>query len=333
MNDTSARIVRHCHFLRTITVLLFVAGCAPSPERIETDTSGATAVDSVAQMTTRIPARHSPPRRLLPLADTIAQRLVFFPATQTWFLGAVRDSQFGIDLGRIDIDLKPPGRLAAFVSAAEATSPWEKGTTMRVRGAWGEEDAAITGFEPVGNRIVARVALSQPAESLLVAKRGVATAQLVDSATIPRQSTCSRSASGALTRRLSRAADSLVTVLRSGEQPLFDRLRKSLRSRKSTVVGCFGAWNGIAIASLSAGDHEWARERAVLVGDSGVRAVAVRDLRYRAHEFLHALDGDGDGIDDVAARAWTPRSSGTVVLRFAEGTRLERLAAGYSTER
>ncbi|MGQ0766445.1 MAG: hypothetical protein ACT4OZ_12355 [Gemmatimonadota bacterium] len=340
MNDTSTRIVRHSHFLplRTKAWLLAVAmGCSEGPERAGTDTLRATAVDSAAQVTTRIPERHAAPRRLPPVADTIAQRLVFFPATQRWFLGAVRDSQFGIDLGRIDIDLqKPPSRLAAFASAAEATSPWEKGTTFRLRGAWGEEDATITAFVAVGNRIIARLALSQLAESVLVVSRrggGVATAQLVESATPSRESACSREAPEVLTRRLNRAADSLVNILRSGEQPVFDRLRQSLRARKSTIVGCFGAWRGIAIASLSAGDYEWARERAVLVGDSGVRSLTVRDLRYRSHEFLHALDGDGDGVDDVAARAWTPRSSGTVVLRFAEGVRLERLAAGYSTER
>jgi hypothetical protein len=70
----------------------------------------------------------------------------------------------------------------------------------------------------------------------------------------------------------------------------------------------------------------------VLIGEDGrVRELLVHDFRFRVHELLIAFDADGDGSDDVAARAWTEREGGTVVLRLAAG-QLERLAAGFSWE-
>ena len=63
------------------------------------------------------------------------------------------------------------------------------------------------------------------------------------------------------------------------------------------------------IVTLYAGDYEWVRERVLLVGDGSLKKATVRDLRFRAHEALHALDADGDGVDDLAARAWTPAAA------------------------
>ncbi|HEX4932676.1 MAG TPA: hypothetical protein VFV33_05810, partial [Gemmatimonadaceae bacterium] len=97
--------------------------------------------------------------------------------------------------------------------------------------------------------------------------------------------------------------------------------------------GCFGAARGVVIVTLYAGDYEWVRERVLLVGDARTVRASVRDLRFRAHEALHALDADGDGVDDLAARAWTPRGGGTVILRLAQESRFERLASGFAWER
>ena len=86
-------------------------------------------------------------------------------------------------------------------------------------------------------------------------------------------------------------------------------------------------------ATRWAGASEWVRERVVLVGQGGeVTPLTVADLRFRAHELLGAFDADGDGVDDVAARATGDRVGGTVVLRLVDGARLERLAAGFAWE-
>jgi hypothetical protein len=64
-----------------------------------------------------------------------------------------------------------------------------------------------------------------------------------------------------------------------------------------------------------------------------MKPLTVRDLRFRAHEAIEALDANEDGVDDLAAKAWTPRGGGTVLLTIVGGTRLERLAAGFAYER
>ena len=85
--------------------------------------------------------------------------------------------------------------------------------------------------------------------------------------------------------------------------------------------------------TLYAGDYEWVKERVLLVGNDAPKPLVVHDLRFRAHEALAALDADEDGVDDLVARAWTPRGGGTVVLKLVNGARLERLASGFAWER
>jgi hypothetical protein len=64
----------------------------------------------------------------------------------------------------------------------------------------------------------------------------------------------------------------------------------------------------------------------------------LRDYRFRGHEAIYALDGDGDGIDDLATRGYGPNQGGTSVLRIIDGRtpkeprRLERMATGFAWE-
>jgi hypothetical protein len=63
-----------------------------------------------------------------------------------------------------------------------------------------------------------------------------------------------------------------------------------------------------------------------------VQTLRVDDLRFKAHDILYALDGDGDGIDDVAARGLTEAAGGSVVMRMVPPNRLQRLASGFAWE-
>lgn len=302
----------------------------------------APAIPSVPGNVATVDARAPQGRALSPLADTIAQRLVFAPLVEKWFTASVRSGMLYVDLGRVDIDLKKdPARLAAFERAAEARSPFPIGTRVRLRGAWGEEEATIRGFAAYNGRIVATLAGAPIADSLArVTDPLVASAERVQGggagapAAPDSAPTCDRTPDPALQERLTRLARQVEDSLRAGpDQPIYPRLKAAIKARRSTAIGCFGEARGVVIVTLYAGDYEWVRERVLLVGDAAVRRATVRDLRFRAHEALHALDANGDGIDDLAARAWTPRGGGTVILALTDGPRLERLASGFAWER
>ena len=367
-----------CFVVPLVTVALgaLLSGCAtPAPDSRAPDDSLATAVLKQTKHTAVVPAPAIDttilgPVRLPPLADTIAQRLVFVPAMQEWFVAAARDKRIVVDVGRIDIDLKKdPVRLAAFAQAAESRSPLPKGSRLILRGPWGSEVASVTGFEASNGRILANVKVTPLLDSLaatldpLVASAervmagrsdigagagagagpaviggGGAGAAVVAGADGPAgagltTAPCDRTSDPAFRARLTSVAQTAELELRAGDQPNYPRLAAAVKARRSLAEGCFGVARGVVVVTLFAGDYEWVRERVLLVTDSSVKRVTVRDLRFRAHEVLLALDANGDGVDDIAARAWTPRGGGTTILTLTDGARFERLAAGFSYER
>lgn len=318
--------------------------------RQERDTVGAAAAAPTSGAVPQTRAMAAPPAStpasrsptappLSPLEDSIAQRLVFVPLVQDWFTTAARLKHLYVDLGRLDIDLrKDPARLAAFQRAVLARSPFPVGTRFRIRGPWGAEDATLRAFDSYNGRIVATLAGATRGDSLAsVTDPLVAAAQRLPTGLQlpePPDAGCNRSADPAFAARLAQVAQSVEDSLRTDvDQPLYPRLKASLKARRSVTTGCFGAARGVAIVTLYAGDYEWVRERVLLVGETTVNRASIHDLRFRAHEVLHALDANGDGIDDLAARAWTPGGGGTVILTLSDGSRFERLASGFAWER
>jgi hypothetical protein len=168
-----------------------------------------------------------------------------------------------------------------------------------------------------------------------------ATAQLVDSASEALTDTaCARGPlAAALEARIKFVRDSLEQLLLTGEKPPYERLLKSLKSRTTVAAGCFPGGRAIIVATVWAGEYEWVREQVVLVDDAGkLTPLRLRDYRFRGHEAIYALDGDGDGIDDLATRGFGPNLGGTSVLRIVDGKtpkeprRLERMATGFAWE-
>jgi hypothetical protein len=298
--------------------------------------SAATDIDSVA-IDTAAPPPPPAPRRLSPAADSIAQRLVFVPANQSWFTAAARAKRLLVDIGRVDVPVnQPPSRLAAYREAVAARSPLQPDTRLRVAGPWGADDATVAGFDVWNGRIVATLKTEPRVDSLARSVDPlVATVQRADSGRPPTYPTCVRGpADSALVKRLTALRDSLLKVLREGDQPVYQRFVASLRERSSHVVGCFDTGKAVLVVALVAGDYEWVRERALLVAADGkATPLGIRDFRFRAHDLLAALDADEDGKDEVAARSYTERGGGTVVLRIVDGKRLERLTGGFSYER
>lgn len=302
-------------------------------------------IDSALASTARRirPAARARPKTLPPLADTIADKLVFPPVTQSWFLAAARGKRMLVDIGRVDVEVRrDPARLAAYKLAVEARTPFPAGTRFRLRGPWGADDATISGFDTWNGRIVATVTTSERVDSLAKKVEPLpATAQLVDSASEAFTDTaCVRGPlPAALEARIKVVRDSMEDTLRRGEKPPYERLLKSLKSRTTVAEGCFPGGRAIVFATLWAGEYEWVREQVVLVDSAGALApLRLRDYRFRGHEALYAVDGDGDGIDDLATRGYGPFMGGLSVLRLVDGRtpkeprRLERMATGFAWE-
>jgi len=304
-------------------------------------------IDSALAATARRirPAARARQRQLPPLADSIANKLVFPPVTQSWFLAAARGKRMLVDIGRVDVEVRrPPERLAAYKEAVEARTPFPVGTRFRLRGPWGADDATITGFDTWNGRIVGTLESSPLVDSLAKEIEPLpATAQLVDSiseAVAFDSKACDRGPlSAALEARALFVQDSLVQALLAGDKPPYDRLLKSQKSRSSHAAGCFPGGRAVVIATIWAGEYEWVRQHVMLMDEAGkLSPLRVRDYRFRAHEAIYAVDGDGDGVDDIATRGYGPNLGGTSVLRITPSTnpkdppRLERMATGFGWE-
>ncbi|MFN8571440.1 MAG: hypothetical protein U0132_05235 [Gemmatimonadaceae bacterium] len=296
------------------------------------DAAPDSAVQAQAPKQTVVPP---PLEDLDPLADTIAGRLVFAPSTQTDFVAAVRKGRLLMDVGRVDDNVtKTPERLAAFRRAVAARTPFDSGSSVRLKGPWGAGDAQIAGFDSYAGRIVGVLRAGPGIDSSIQASdSAVVLAERAGTGADPNESSCDRAWNDALRARAVAVRDSLERVLRTGEQPVYPRLIKSLHTRRSMLRGCFPDANVMVAVSLYGGDYEWVREKVVLLTMAGsVRSVPVKDLRLRAHDFLDAFDADGNGVDDVGGRGYTTRGGAHVVLRWVEN-RLERVTAGFAWER
>lgn len=275
-------------------------------------------------------------RRLSPLADSIASRLVFMVVGRDAFTAAVRAKRLLVDIGRVDTPVKTPERLAAFREAVAASSPIRPGDSFRLRGPWGTERATVSGFDVWNGRIVATLTLSPRLDSLARARDPlVAIALRGDTATASAADPCARdSISPALASRIKQVGDSVELLLRADTARLSERLRRTVRVQRTHTVGCFGPARALLLITASAGGYEWVREIALLVDGAGaLTALRVRDPNFAAHEALHALDADGDGVDDLATRSRRERGGGTTILRVdATEKRLERVTSGFVWE-
>jgi hypothetical protein len=429
----SPRKVRRC-VLPVVTTLALAAAAGCGPTRVATSTAEDTtdaSLDTVnrllADSSTLLPdsaaiavatatlskrvSRFGPaalelgaphegqPLKLSPLADSVAQYLVFDPIVQTWFLGAKRGKRLLLDIGRVDLDVQHDKRRGpAYLQAVKALSPVPIGTPVRIYSEWGVEDDSITGFATWNNRIVATLHLSPHLDSLVRhAPTAYAAVERTDTASVdsasgdtvhPPDSTAPArtpgievaGASGRValdTGRPSRAAgsrdgdtarqrgmldtaangavpaicqhdslpaalamraavvrDSIDLWLRSLPQPPYDRLVNTERSQSTQVAGCFGDGNRLAVAvDLRAGANEWVRERAVLIDSLGrVTNLHVSDFRFKAHDFLAALDPNGSGTDGIVARGLTEGEGGIAILALEPGNRLTRWVDGFAWE-
>jgi hypothetical protein len=274
-------------------------------------------------------------------SDSISAYLVFAPTTDRWFVAAARNKRLLLDVGRVDMEVRKDSAVAAAYRAAAAKrSPIGSQARFRLRGPWGAEDVTAGAFDSWNGRIVMRLSPSATVDSLL--RKGVAlvaTAERSDSARAATVDSCARSAPVApeWTARVGAVKDSVLAEFQKSGGPPYERLARRLSTASSQVVGCFAPKGARAVAlavTMQAGDHEWVRERIVLVDSLGkATPLRVQDLRFRAHALLGAFDADGDGVDDLVTRASTERSGATTVLSLdLRAKKLTRVAAGFAWE-
>lgn len=282
--------------------------------------------------------------------DSVRPFLVFAPTGETWFVAAARGKRMLLDIGRVDLEVRKDSAVAAaYRIAVESLTPVKVGTTFLLRAPWGSEEVRAVGVDSWNGRIVLVLqgsaamdsAAQQTAPVTASAFRALARGTTPTSITPPLASTpdgvapCVRvPIAGAYADRLKVIRDSLEQVLRALGPPLYERLAKRVTASSSRVSGCFGSGRAILAVSLRAGGAEWTRERVVLVDAFGTPTqLTVDDLRFKVHDLLHAVDVDGDGVDDLAAVGRTFRAGGTTLMRFDDQRkRLVRLAAGFVWE-
>lgn len=326
--------------------------------RTEQTSSGLSATPpSSAQSSSRM-HRHAM-RALSPLAESIANGLVFYNVDRVWFTAASRGKRMLVDLGRIDVKIANDSiSRRAYQEAVARLSPLPIGTVMRLRGPWGAEDAKIKGFDRWNGRIVARLEVSKLLDSLARAEDMFpATAVRVDSASAAAADSAARadSASSQATNKplvASTAAcvrdtlstelaargmavrDSITRFLTDSIVPPYERHVTQAKLYSSWIPGCFGVAKLLVVANRRTPDMEFAVERAVLVDTTGkVYPLRFQDLRFKAHDPLYVFDADGDGIDDLAARGYGDRSGGLTIMRLDLATRrFLRLASGFAWE-
>ena len=300
-------------------------------------------------------------RPLSPLADSIANSLVFVPRDRAWFSVASRGKHMLVDIGRADITLKHDSvSRAAYLEAVSRLSPLALGTVLRVRAPYEvDEKARVTGFDIWNGRIVARLSVSHLLDSLARAEDMLpATAIRFDTAAA-HNSTTSDSAHVATAATVSTTAgvtpsgshpdsvatavpqvcvrdtlptvlatraiavrDSLVRFLADSAKPPYERQLATVRTQSWWVPGCFGIGRALVIANKRTPEMDYAVERVAIVDSTG-KAVPVKivDLRFHAHDPLYVFDADGDGIDDLAARGHGDRSGGLTIMRLDVATK------------
>ena len=300
---------------------------------------------------------------LSPVADSIANGLVFVPRDRNWFPVASRGRHMLVDIGRMDLTLKSDSvSRAGFLEAVTRLSPLPIGAMLRLRAPYSiDEQGKVVGFDVWRGRIVAKVSVSHVLDSLAKAEdwlpavairtdtaprphaandtsqhvtASVALAGHTDSIPAPPPVCLRDTLPTDITTRAIAVRDSLVRFLTDSATPPYERQLATAKIQSWWVPGCFGVGRALIIANKHTPEMDFAVERVALLDSTG-KTVPLRmvDLRFHAHDPLYVFDADGDGIDDLAARGHGDRSGGLTILRLDLPTkRFVRLVSGFAWE-
>lgn len=320
-------------FGMTATLALVVAGCTGSSAPPDA-TAQANQADSSAQSGDSIPEerpdsiRATPPDSttmvlaLLPAAPgtaldgeaaALADRAVFVPRTQRWFMVRMIDSAPAMDVGRIDggVGTTDAAR-AAFDRMIASRSPIQAGMPFTMHPRSLAVEARVLGFRLSGRRILALLDASalDGARAVPTEWRGApAVAQRTGAKTA-----CTPGDTTAINAAIARYVPAPKEAL-------------------SVIRGCFGAFRAlITIRPLEITPETI--ERVILVRASGAtRGGKLRDLSYPLHELFDVTDVDGDGTNEIVVRSFRPAMETWAALRMTDSVSFTRFASGFTIEK
>lgn len=276
------------------------------------DSIAATAPDSTTMVLSLLPA--APGAALDPDAAGLAERAVFVPRTQRWFMARLIDSTVAMDIGRIDGGVgSTDAARAAFVRMVESRSPIQVGMTFTLHPRRGAMAARVLGFRLAGRRILAVLDAVMPdsAQRVVPAEwRGTPAVALRAGST----AACTPGDTAAIATAIARytaAPKEALTVIR----------------------GCFGDFRALlTIRPLEITPES--SERVVLVRASGAtRSGKLRDLSYPLHELLDVTDVDADGTQEIIVRSFRPAMETWAALRMTDSITFTRFASGFTLEK
>jgi len=276
------------------------------------DSVRSTPADNVTMILALLPAPRG--SALDGVAAALAERAVFAPRTQRWFIArAADDGTLALDVGRIDggVGSGDVERME-FHRMLAARSPVQQGMTFTVHTPQTALVATVTGLMLNGRRIVARLD-TPPNLGVAVAPvewRGQPGAPLRESARTPCLPGDSAAIEAAIARFTSSRTDSV-----------------------SSLRGCFGAFRAIITVRPRDITPE-SVERVIMVRTTGaIRSGKLRDLSYPLHELLAVTDIDGNGTQEILVHSFRPAMETWAALRMTDSVAFTRFASGFTIEK
>lgn len=284
--------------------------------------------DSITMILAMLPAPPSTP--LAGEAASMADRAVFAPLQQRWFMARTIDSSLSLDIGRIDggVGATDAAR-SAFEQMVAARSPVQTGMPFTVHSRVGATTAHVSGLRVSGRRIIALLdapALDSSELVVPVEWRGMPPAPLRTSSAVP----CAAGDTAAISAAIIRASDPAFGIKTpSKAAPATPTARQAL----SVIRGCFGDFRAIlALRPLDVTPETV--ERVTLIRANGTtRSGKLKDLAYPLHELLFVLDIDGDGTNEILVHSYRMSMETWAALRMTDSISFTRFASGFTIEK
>jgi hypothetical protein len=273
--------------------------------------SGKAPTDSLTMLLALLPA---PPETPLDAeASAMADRAVFAPRTQRWFMARTLDSALVLDIGRIDGGVgNTAAAMAAFDRMVSSRSPLQRGMSVVVHSRAGASALRISDFRHSGRRIVASLG-----PTMLDSTERAVPAEWRGAPVLPFGTNAAPVCAPGDT-------DAIATAI--------GRFPAAPKEAASVLRGCFGDFRAlIAIRPLEITPETI--ERVVLVRANGTtRSGKLRDLSYPLHELFSVLDVDGDGTHEIVVHSFRISMDTWAALRMTDSVTFTRFSSGFTVE-